>query len=182
MDGISDIALREAARQALHDINGAMALLLFGSRARGDAKPDSDWDIAVVTAGSDRDWVRRGTVRFPPRPAAFDGLPGEISVLAIPFETLRAKRNAAGGELVGKGEVAKDLVGLGRLQVGLLATRQPRRLDDLGRLGKRLENFGGPWIAGFSEGDFCGSERKKTQHSKESHLIVRHGQTLFHVV
>ena len=28
-------------------------LILFGSRARGDAQPDSDWDVAVVLKGYD---------------------------------------------------------------------------------------------------------------------------------
>jgi len=136
MDGISDIALREAARQALHDINGAMALLLFGSRARGDAKPDSDWDIAVVTDGSDRDWVRRGTVRFPPRPAAFDELPGEINVLAIPFETLRAKRNAAGHMAVAIARESQPLAG-DLPHLGVLERRPRMRPEEL------TEKFGG---------------------------------------
>jgi uncharacterized protein len=30
-------------------------LVLFGSRARGDARPDSDWDVAVVLRGHDGD-------------------------------------------------------------------------------------------------------------------------------
>lgn len=28
-----------------------MAIVLFGSRARGDARPDSDWDLLVVAGG-----------------------------------------------------------------------------------------------------------------------------------
>jgi uncharacterized protein len=30
-------------------------VILFGSRARGDARPDSDWDVAVVLRGHDGD-------------------------------------------------------------------------------------------------------------------------------
>ena len=40
------IAFRDAA---LHAFPGAVQdVLLFGSRARGDAQPDSDYDVAVV--------------------------------------------------------------------------------------------------------------------------------------
>ncbi len=36
------IALREALSDDL------IALVLFGSRARGDARPDSDWDLLLI--------------------------------------------------------------------------------------------------------------------------------------
>ena len=32
------------------------AMILFGSRARGDARPDSDWDVAVVLDGVGEFW------------------------------------------------------------------------------------------------------------------------------
>ncbi len=65
-----------------------------------------------------------------------------------------AKRNAASSKLVGKGEVAKDFVGLGRRQLGLLTARQPRWIDNFGRLGKGPEKLRRLWVAGFSVGDF----------------------------
>jgi predicted nucleotidyltransferase len=37
------------------------ALVLFGSRGRGDARPDSDWDVAIVSAAFEGlDPLRRG--------------------------------------------------------------------------------------------------------------------------
>lgn len=38
----------ERIRQAVEDIPGIAALLVFGSRARGTARPDSDLDIAFL--------------------------------------------------------------------------------------------------------------------------------------
>jgi len=45
--------------RALRDLYGGKLerLVLFGSRARGDARPDSDYDIAVFIHGMDDFWV-----------------------------------------------------------------------------------------------------------------------------
>jgi hypothetical protein len=40
-------ALHTAARNLI-SATSAHQILLFGSRARGDAHPDSDWDLAVI--------------------------------------------------------------------------------------------------------------------------------------
>ena len=42
-------ALRAVARAALAADGNVRAVLLYGSRARGDHGPRSDWDIALVT-------------------------------------------------------------------------------------------------------------------------------------
>jgi predicted nucleotidyltransferase len=38
-------------REAIHDVEPSARVILYGSRARGDAQPDSDWDILVLLDG-----------------------------------------------------------------------------------------------------------------------------------
>nr|WP_294512407.1 nucleotidyltransferase domain-containing protein [uncultured Rhodopila sp.] len=67
MKTASDVLSREAAarlsdyRRAVRDaLPGLEKIILFGSRARGEARDDSDYDIAVVVRDlSDRRQVRR---------------------------------------------------------------------------------------------------------------------------
>jgi predicted nucleotidyltransferase len=67
MKTVSDVLPREAAarlsdyRRAVRDaLPGLERMILFGSRARGEARDDSDYDIAVVVRDlSDRRHVRR---------------------------------------------------------------------------------------------------------------------------
>ena len=36
-------------RKAINEIDPEAEIILYGSRARGDERPDSDWDILVLT-------------------------------------------------------------------------------------------------------------------------------------
>ena len=51
----SDEILQEAVRRIQAQIHPAR-ILLFGSRARGDARADSDFDLAVVVAQMGNKW------------------------------------------------------------------------------------------------------------------------------
>ncbi len=68
---LHDIAARAAAA------SGATRVILFGSRARGDAREDSDVDLLLVVA-DDRDLMQAGLAAhralFPPK-VGFDILP-----------------------------------------------------------------------------------------------------------
>lgn len=54
MDVAKDVVDARRFRRHLRSVISAVVgnhlcgLLLFGSRARGDARPDSDWDVAVL--------------------------------------------------------------------------------------------------------------------------------------
>ena len=70
-------SLVRAAQGALRAEPSLCAVLLFGSRARGDHEPDSDWDIALVTTGAyeaERSSVAPAGWEFAADDGAFDFL------------------------------------------------------------------------------------------------------------
>lgn len=52
----------KAVKEAVQRVDPGATVILYGSRARGDARPDSDWDFIVLidgpAGGSQEDTVR----------------------------------------------------------------------------------------------------------------------------
>ena len=44
--------LLERCRDLIHEVVQEATVILYGSRARGDAQPDSDYDLLILTKGS----------------------------------------------------------------------------------------------------------------------------------
>ena len=111
--------LREAAARTLDAVPVAEAFLLFGSRARGNALPDSDWDIAVVTQGHD---LRVGQCDRTP----IETLHPRVSAIFLGADLLREKRNSPG-------HIAREILRDGHLLAG--------RMPSVGRI-KRNPSMG----------------------------------------
>lgn len=43
--------LRRRIREAVHSVEPGAEIILYGSRARGDAEPNSDWDLLILVDG-----------------------------------------------------------------------------------------------------------------------------------
>lgn len=51
--------------EAIHRIAPTATAILYGSEARGDAKPDSDIDVLILLDGDHMDWDVRDSVAYP---------------------------------------------------------------------------------------------------------------------
>ena len=100
-----DILCRWADRM-VRERDDLLAVVLFGSRARGTARPDSDWDLALI-AETGQPTVEHATV------TELGDLGVEVQAVSISPAVLRSKRNAPG-------HIARNVLLDGRLLAGSL--------------------------------------------------------------
>ena len=93
-----DPRVRAAAERAVQE-DGALAVILFGSHARGEARPDSDVDLAVIGDGEPIEAKRKLRRRL--------GAHFAVDVLARDLQDLRESTYAgtAWGDIVSQGKV-----------------------------------------------------------------------------
>ena len=86
---ITERELAAACRETLRQWPQARAAVLFGSRARGTQRPDSDWDVAFVLAGDDLRHPRPARSVFPrsQMPADLD----RVDIWALSEDDLRRR-------------------------------------------------------------------------------------------
>jgi len=91
---VSEEELVAACRQTLSQWPGARAAVLFGSRARGTAHRNSDWDVAIVLEGGELRHPRPARSVFPRSELPAD-LP-HVEVWALSEEDLHRNARALG--------------------------------------------------------------------------------------
>ena len=91
---ITEQDLVAACRETLRLWPQARAAVLFGSRARGTAHPDSDWDVAIVLEGDELGHPRPARSVFPRSELPAD-LP-HVDVWALSEENLHRNARALG--------------------------------------------------------------------------------------
>jgi predicted nucleotidyltransferase len=84
--------LEEVKRRLLTAFPAARRILLFGSRAKGDARLDSDYDVLVVTPSDLRPALRCVVAR-----RALYGLPAAFDLIVLTPDEFDREREFLGG-------------------------------------------------------------------------------------
>ena len=85
----SDPILREIVRRIRKEVR-PQKIVLFGSRARGQARPDSDYDILVIQE-TRRPWYRRTPGLY----GALASIPAEVEVVVYTPREVREWEDAS---------------------------------------------------------------------------------------
>jgi predicted nucleotidyltransferase len=136
----------EALRAALGE--RLVAVVLFGSRARGDAKPESDWDLLVIAEGlPERTWARHLFLKK----ALPDESRSAISILARTPKEFEKRLGSIYLDIALDGQILYDPRGyaaewLGRIQRVVDHAGLYRERTDAGDLWKWKKPPTQPWV------------------------------------
>ena len=74
---MTDAEFLQEVKRSVHEIDPQAEVWLFGSRARGDARPDSDWDFLVLT-DKPVNWTFKRQLRYRLYDVGFDSEPVRV--------------------------------------------------------------------------------------------------------
>ena len=156
MSSAHEPAADDVARMAVEGLRGGLgqrlvAVVLFGSQARGDASPASDWDLLVIAEGlAERPFVRRLRLKQL-LPAACRGL---VSLLARTPREFEANMPSLYLDIALDGRILYDPHGyaarrLAELQSVLARTGLHRQRTGSGDIWRWREPPSKPWALGW---------------------------------
>ena len=90
MSSLNDDLVREIVRRIV-DTAQPEKVILFGSQARGDARPNSDFDVLVIKQSDEPRYCRSA-----PLYVALADLPVEVEVMVYTPEEVRVERGSPG--------------------------------------------------------------------------------------
>jgi predicted nucleotidyltransferase len=85
---IDEALIQEITRRIVEGVH-PNRVILFGSRARGDFRPDSDLDIFVEMESVEKPYYRHGRVR-----GVLRGIPASMDLIVMTPEEVEVRRNS----------------------------------------------------------------------------------------
>jgi len=65
MDKDRNEHIKTMIRDTIHEVEPTATIILYGSRARGDNREDSDWDVLAIVDKSRLSLKERGNLQYP---------------------------------------------------------------------------------------------------------------------